>query len=544
MKMKFMALGGLEENGKNCYIVEDDTSIIVLDAGSRKFIDSNFGIDYVINDYTYLLERIDKIKGILVSHAHDDQIGGIKILLKQINKKIPVYGSNYTISFLQQEYKYSDYKIINYKEPTKIGSFVVEPFLLSHAVFGNFGFLVAQEKNAIVYATDYNFNQSLKENIRTDIAKIIKLKTNYNIVGLFTETLAIDHSGTSTGIQDFFKSFQRNLESNQGKVFITLYSTNLIGMINIIEMAQKLNKKLVIVGRDLLTYVNVSKKLGYIEHVSDMFIKIRDISRYNSNEIMVVVSGTYLEPFEQLEKLAKPGNEITTINEEDLVLVASDPFDEIEGMVQKILDKVSRTECTIKTQKVSYPSHAYAEDVKMLINLFAPKFLIPIKGEYRKFKEFEKISQSLGYDNKEINLLSNGDIVEITENEIVPTGFFKTKDQLINSSTDEFIHPLLMKDRETISQEGYVLVTFVVDKHTKKVINTPNIISGGLMAFDNNEELMKKCEEVVMKIIIANDFEINVIKVKNKIRKLLENKIGKSPLILTGRQEIKSENRK
>ncbi len=537
MNLKLMALGGLEENGKNAYVLESENTILVLDIGSKKYDNSSLGVDTVINNIDYLEKNKEKVKGIFISHSHMDQMGGLEKLIKKI--KVPVYGSKYTLEFLKNEIKYDQFKVINYNETIKIGDFNIESFSLSHSVFGHLGFCISQGKDAVVYATDYNFNQSRNENTRTDIEKILKLKNKYNIIALLTESINADKPGVASGDFSFMAPFQRLSENMTGKLFISLYSQNVAGMLNIIKIADMFNKKIVIIGKDLLTYVNVSKRLGFIEHYSDMFIKTKDINRYPSKDVIVVVSGDFLEPFETLEKLSNEQHPITTITEEDTVLIASEPFDEIEGIVQKKIDKISRTNCRIKHLNVNVPSHAYEEDIKMMVNLFDPNFIIPIKGEYRKLKKVQDIAVSLGYKETDVKLIVNGDILEITNDSLNINGYIKVDSKLVNNDSKEEIDPLLLYDRETITAEGYVLISLIVNKKTQKLVQTPEVLSGGLMSFDNDQALIDKCIEITEKGLengISND---KVIKVKNKIKRHLNNKIGKSPVILTVKIEVK-----
>ncbi len=537
MDLKLIALGGLEENGKNAYVLESEKSILILDIGSKKFDNSSLGVDTVVNSTEYLEKNKNKIKGIFISHSHMDQMGGLEKLIKKI--KVPVYGSKYTLEFLKNEIKYDAFKVIKYNETIKLDDLSIEAFSLSHSVFGHLGFCISQGKDAIIYATDYNFNQSRNENTRTDIEKILKLKNKYNIVALLTESINADKAGVASGDLSFMAPFQRLAENINGKLFISLYSQNVAGMLNIIKVAAMFNKKIVIIGKDLLTYVNVSKRLGFIEHYSDMFIKTKDINKYPSKDVIVVVSGDFLEPFETLEKLSKEKHPITTITNNDYVLIASEPFDEIEGIVQKKIDTISRTNCKIKHLNVNVASHAYEEDIKMMINLFDPKYIVPIKGEYRKLKKVQEIALSLGYPTEKIKLIVNGDVLRIKNDSLNIEGFVKVESTLVNSSSKEEIDPLLLYDRETITAEGYVLITLIVNKKSQKLVQKPEVLSGGLMSFDKDQALIDKCIDITSKGLeegISND---KVIKVKNKIKRHLNNKIGKSPVILTVKIEVK-----
>lgn len=536
MNLKIMALGGLGEVSKNCYIIESDKDIVVIDVGSKKYPTSSLGVDIEVNDISYLEKNKNKVKGILISHAHPEQMGGLKYLLN--NLKVPVYGSKYTIEFLKNEIKNNEFKSIDYDKEIKIGKFIIECFSLSHSVFGHLGFLVSYEKNAIVYATDYNFNQANKSMIMTDIQKIILLKQKYNIKLLLTETKNAEYSGYAASTTSFMQKFQRISQETKGKLFITLYSKNITGMINIMEIAEQNNKKIVIVGKELLTYVNVSKKLGYIDHKYDMFIKIRDIQKYDPSKIIIVVSGDYLEPFVELENIAEGSSTITNITQDDTILVASEPYDETEAMVQTILDRVARTECTIKNQSITSSANAYEEDIKMMINLWKPQNIMPINGEYRKFKKLEKIALSLGYEHDNIKVLENGEQL-VVDNNVYVNNFYKMHPIMSNENYNEEINPLLINDRKILTEEGYVLITYIIEKSTSKIIQKPNIVSGGLMKFDNDQKLIDKCQDIIKKETPEYLLAENMIKVKNKIKKLVFNQIGKTPLVLTVKIEVK-----
>lgn len=534
--MKIIALGGIEENGKNCYLLETENDLIILDMGSKKYDNISLGVDTVINDLSYLVEKKDKIRGVLISHPHQDHIGGIEYLIKEI--QVPIYGSRYTIEYLKGEIKYNQYKILSEDKNIKLGNLIVENFKLSHSVFGHLGYLIAENKEAVVYATDYNFNQSAKKSTRTDVEKIIKLKNQYQIKVLLTEAKYADHNGVASGDLSFLPAFNRLTENLQGKLFITLYSNNISGMTNVIKVAEKHKKKIVIVGKKLLTYVNVSKRLGYIDHVSDMFIKINDISRYNDNEVIVIVAGDFLEPFQTLEKLSKKNHPITTITSKDTVMIASEPQDEVEGVVQTILDQVSRTHCKITHLKVDVSDHAHEEDIKMMLNFFGPEYIIPINAEFRKLKKIQEIAKNLSYKEDKVKLISNGDVIDVNQN-VTIIDKIKTESKLVNKESKETVAPMLLYDRETLTEEGYVLITLVVSKNSKKLIQDPEVLSGGLMSFDDDENLITKCVEMVKKELKDQPINDNLIKIKNKIKRFLNNKIGKSPVILTVKIEVK-----
>ncbi len=539
-KFKVIALGGLGENGKNTYIVESETDIVIIDAGLSNYSNKQLGIDFILPDYSYLEQNKDKVRGILISHGHLDQMGAISHILNVVD--VPVYGSNYTVSFLKgytPKSKHKQLRELKYDKPLTLGQFKIECFKLSHAIFGNLGFLIANQKDAIVYATDYNFDQMATEHARTDIKKIVNLASKYNIKALMTETVAIEESGSAGSSQDHMLHLRRYINSSTGRMIISMYSSNLAGMRNVIDLAAQNEKKIVIIGRDLLTYVNVAKEFGYIEHIKDLFVRIQDISKYEDNELIIVIAGIYEDPFVELEKMAKGIHNIIKLKETDNVLIASKAYDETEAYAQKVLDLVSLAGATISEQKINTASHAQEEDVKMMINLFEPEYIIPIKGEYRKFVHLKSIANKLGYSDDFIKIIKNGDVLELVENGSYISKTIKVPDQLINIKGKEKTNPIILKDREILSENGYVLVIMTFYKGTNQRVQAPELVSGGLLNIDDNQMIKDGCMKIVEREIgTASDSRELVNKIKNKMGRYLNTKLGKVPMVLPIRIEV------
>lgn len=539
-KFKIIALGGLGENGKNTYIIETEKDIMIIDAGLSNYANKQLGIDFILPDYSYLEKNKDKVRGILISHGHLDQMGAISHILKIVD--VPVYGSNYTTSFLKgyvPKSKFSKLKELKYNKTLKLGGLSIEAFKLSHAIFGNLGFTIAQGKDAVVYVTDYNFDQMASPFARTDIKKIVTLANKYNIEALMTETVAIEERGSAGSFHDYLLHFRRYINSSRGRMIISMYSSNLAGMRNVIDMAVENKKKIVIIGRDLLTYVNVAKEFGYIEHQKDLFVRIQDISKYEDNELMIVVAGIYADPFVELEKMAQGVHNIIKLRDTDDVLIASKPYDETEAYAQQVLDLVSLTGASITEQKINVASHAHEEDVKMMINLFEPKYIVPIKGEYRKFVHLTNIARTLGYDKEQVKILKNGDVLELVENGAYISKTIKIPDQLINIKGKEQTNPIILKDREILSENGYVLVIMTFYKGTNDRVQKPELVTGGLLTLDENPQVREGCMKIVEREIAAasNSREL-VNKIKNKMGRYLNTKIGKVPMVLPIRIEV------
>ena len=536
---KIIALGGLNENGKNCYIIETEKDMVVIEAGSANFSNKSLGIDMVIPDFNYIIKNKAKLRAVLISHGHLDQMGALPALLKEV--KVPVYGSYYTIEFLKFYVDKKDHELlkeIKYTTDISIGEMKLEVFSLSHAIFGNFGFVLSKGKDAVCYVTDYNFNQAANKFSRTDVRKIIDVTRKYKVKALITECVSAENRGVAAGNQSFNDSFHRFTEAANGRIIISLYASNLAGMTNVIKMAEEFDKKIVIIGRDLLNYVNIARNLNYISHRKDVFVRIGDIAKHKEN-LIVVVSGLYENPFLTLEEMATGAHKLVKLEPTDSVLIATKPFDEIEAKVQSILDTVSRSRCSITNLNINVPSHAYQEDIKMMINLVEPEFIIPIKGEYRKQRLVKQLATEIGIESENVHAISNGEHLEIYDEYCLVTGSMTLNDTLIAEDEVHPVNPIILKDREVLSDNGYVLLIMTFFKGSDKLVQIPEIISGGLNQFDDDTNIIEGCRKIVL-AEVAKDYKNRelVNKLKSKISRYLQNNIGKTPMVLPVKMEI------
>lgn len=533
-KIKLLALGGLEENGKNLYYLEYNNSGIIIDVGIGNYDNKGIGVDSVIPDLEYLNKK--NIVAVLISHGHIDQMGAINHLLK-VKPNLKIYASDFTVEFLKlYGVNSKNLNIIKYDQVLKIENFEIESFKLSHAVFGNYGYLINTPAGAVMYSTDYNFNQTVSKNERTDIEKIIKLKNKYKIKVLMTEVLDIENEGVASSAQEEIKKFRNIVEYATGRIIISLYSSNVSGINNIIEVAEEYDKKICIIGRDLLNYVNVSRRQGYITHSRDRFKKLGDIDKINPENQIIIVSGLYEEPFSELASMALGKNKFVKIKKDDTVIIASKAYDKIESYCQEVKDDLARTFAKIIHQKLNIASHAQKEDIKMMINLVEPNFVMPIKGEYRKQIVLLKEAEKLGYKFENIIIASNGNLIEINEENYKIIEEIQLQNILVKSSKnkDQKINNKVINDRELLSTDGYVTVMVKIDKKTKKIIDEPLISSGGIIKFDDDKKLVFEFQKFVKNIFDKEDIDLKKkqIEIRIKGRRFLENKIQKAPMIL------------
>lgn len=544
-KYKIVALGGLEENGKNCYVFETEKDMVIVDYGLSNFNNKMIGIDHIICDLSYVIENKRKLRGILISHGHLDQMGGIAKLLNKI--KTNVYASNYTISFLKGYVDKSNYKFLKefrYDGSLRLGDIVVESFRLSHAIYGNLGFLLNFGNEAVVYATDYNFSQEGSEFARTDIKKIVRLANKYNIRALLSESVQINQRGNEISAKNIIVQMKRKMENASGRMIISVYSSNLAGMNNIINLSSELGKKIVIVGRDLLTYVNVAKEYGYLEPQRDLFIRINDMDRYDDKDLVIVVADLNSSLFSELERMALHKHNIVNMKATDTIMIASKPADEFEAYAQKVLDKISRTGADIISQKINVSSHAHVDDVKMLVNLFEPELVIPIKGEFRKFVEFRNVVKDLLETEEKVIFIQNGEFLEFFEKAALKMDKLKLQDEYIASNSMDSVERILLKDREVLSENGYLIIVLPLYKKSQQLAQKPNLMFSNGAEFMKENKLQEACHKIIEKELSqATDYKELINKIKIKVSRHIQNKYNKTIMVLPMKIEFERKNK-
>ena len=540
---RLIALGGVDEPGRNSYVLETKDGMILLDAGSSNFTNKSLGVDMILPDFGYVLDNKDKFKAILISHGHIDQMGALNALLNQVS--VPVYASKYTIKFLKtyvDKKHWNMLKEINYHQPIHVGKLTIECFGLSHAIFGNFGYVITDSNNkSVAYATDYNFDQSKTKFARTDVNQIVSLANKHDIEVLLTESISADKTGIATANKEYVRSFERIIEEAKGRLIIGLYSSNLAGMTTIIRAAEKYHKKIVIIGRDLLKYVNIAREEGYLVHQHDIFARVGDMDNIDPQDLIVVVSGLYSEPFIELVKMANHNHGLLQINEQDTVLIACKAYDEIESYAQAALDQIARTNRRIKQQNLNAPSHAHQEDIKLLINLFDPKFVIPIKGEYRKLKVVKNMMKDIDRDSSDCCIIRAGEILAIYDDYCLVENDIYLEPQLISSEEEDINHKLMV-EREILADNGYVVVELIYYKGENEFCQEPTIISGGLINFNDDEDVINLIKKIIYSYADKGlDKNELIAKIRNKLSRVMLDLIGKKPLILVSKVEINKE---
>ncbi|MBU1144705.1 MAG: ribonuclease J [Firmicutes bacterium] len=547
-QIKFYALGGLGENGKNLYCVEIDKKILILDAGLKHPSGDLLGVDAIVPDISYLETRKDDIIGIFISHAHDKHIGAIPLLLSQINSK--VYGTNFAIAVIKDLLKenkmepdHFQLEVVNRDIPLDFASFKVIYYSTTHSIPESSGMAILTKDGAIVYATDFTFDQNVGTFYATDFHKLAAFQ-EYGVLALLTESSGALSIGHSTSNANLTHIIRNTFQKATHRIIVGMYSTELSNIQKVIDEAIRLNKKISIIGRRAQRLVDIGESMGYIQIPEDKLINLKFIDESNKNEfddVVFLVTGERHEPFYMLQRMAKGYDRLIHLKEDDTILMMCPPIVGTEKIAAKTYDVLYRLGTNlIKVDKKNLSAfHAASEDLKLLYSLLKPKYLIPINGEYRYQLAQYNLALEYGFDEEHVILVDNGEVITFDD------GCLNLKhDTVMNGSVmvdgnfESDVNDTVLKERELLSQDGFLLIIANIDARERIMLNSPEIVSRGFMYMKDNEEVINQIELIYQNITNKQfnqkyiDWKVYKEAIRFEVSKYLYKETKRKPIVI------------
>lgn len=546
-KVKFCALGGLGENGKNLYVVEVDERIFVLDAGLKFPSVELYGIDTVIPNINYLKENKDRVQGIFLSHGHDDHIGAIPELLKVLN--VGVFGTHFTISLVEMALtdaglNVSDYRLyrINDEKTLKFGNISVCFYKTTHSIPESIGVAIKTTDGAIVYAPDFTFTSNSDKRYATSYGKISAI-ANDGVLALCSESLGTSNIDRVTNDYAFNHALTEVLQ-NSKRVIFSMFSTDLDRIQKVINLSINYNRRVAIIGRKIQRIINIAISSDYLKIPEGKLVNLKyidDKSNNKDDDLAIIVTGNRHEPYYTLQRMCNGQDRLIQIDEEDSVVNICPPVTGTEKIATKSLDTLNR----IGAKVINIPkgilrsSHADGEDLKMLYEMLNPKYIIPVVGEYRHQYMQKNIAMDFAFPKENILVLENGDQITFENGVLTPEVKKVTVgDVLVDGSIVGDINEVVLKDREMLAQDGTILVTINVDARNKKVLAGPNVVMKGFINGDNVDEITLDIASLTRKLIESHfskkyiDWNILKTDLKDRISKKIYSSIKKNPIVI------------
>ena len=546
-KIKIFGLGGLNEVGKNMYIVEVDNDIFVFDAGLKYADDKMLGVDYIIPNYDYLKENKTRIKGVFITHGHDAQMGALSDILLDI-KNLKIYGAPFTLDVIRNQLKEDNIKTDNLIEiqPHKKISFgknSIFPISLSHSVPDALGYVLYTPDGAIFYTGNFVFDSTMRGPYETDIGKLAYVGKQ-GVLCLLSESVYADKSGFTSPNHRISSVIRETLNNNNGRILFNIFQAQLYRIQELFNEVMKTNRRVVIMGKTLETIIYNAIEKNYITFDKT---RIGNIHQVNDPNIVVIISDEREKPFSNIKRIIKGYDKFITLGESDTVIFASPVYEGMEKSSTKVLDDLSKIGSNIVTlpNKKYLTHHASSEDLMLMLGLMKPKYYFPVIGEYRNQVANKEAALKVGIPEENIILKLNGEVATFINGELKEQSEkIKVDDILIDGKTVGDIGELVLKDRESLSDNGIVIVAVTLDKQTKQILAGPEILTRGFVYVKDNTDLIKEAQKISLDIIENNigpnyvDFTQIKTTIRDKVGKYLYDETECKPMILIVVQEV------
>ncbi len=543
-KLSIIPLGGIGEIGKNMFVVHYQQEIIILDAGLMFPEEEMLGVDIVIPDISYVLEHKDKVKAIILSHGHEDHIGALPFILPRLN--VPVYGTKLTLGLLR--YKLEEKGILGDVElheikagqELQIGSFQANFFATNHSIPNSVGIIIKTPVGNIVYTSDFKFDHTPINGEIMDFYHLAEIGREGVLVALSDSTNA-GRPGYTHSEKEVGQTLNEIFQAAEGRVIIVTFASNIDRIQQIVYAAANSGRKLAIDGWSMVKNVEIARELGFLSIPPKTLIDIEDVKKVPGHQTVLLTTGTQGEPMSALTRLANANHRKFEILRGDTVVMAASPIPGNEKLVSRTIDNLYRRGAKVihETQSgVHVSGHGSREDLKMMLNLLRPQYLIPVHGEYRHLVHHGKLAEEVGIDKENIFIVENGNVIEFTNSQARVLPSIQAGYVFVDGLGIGDVGSVVLRDRQVLSKDGIFIVVVTIDTETMKVVSGPDIVSRGFVYVKESEELLEEAKGQVINaldgLMRKNISDWSTIKnnVRDSMNKFLWEKTGRKPMIL------------
>ncbi|MBQ8468689.1 MAG: ribonuclease J [Clostridia bacterium] len=539
--VRVVFLGGVGEIGKNITALEYGNDIIIIDSGLSFPGEDMPGVDLVIPDFTYLKENANKIRGIVITHGHEDHIGSLPYLLKEI--KAPVFGSKLTLTLLDnklREHKISGVKgtVVKPRSIVKLGVFTIEFIKVNHSIPGAFALSISSPAGLIFHSGDFKVDFEPIDGEMIDLTRMAEIGSQ-GVTLLLCESTNVERPGHSLSERQVGQNLEKVFIDNADRrLFVATFSSNIYRVSQIIDLAIKYNRKVAVIGRSMINNIDAGLKIGAFKFDKNVFIDIDRVANMEDKNVLVLSTGSQGEPHSALTRLANGEFNKVEIGKNDTVIFSSNPIPGNEGMINNIINKLYQKGAVVVDENVHASGHACQEELKLLHSLIKPQFFIPVHGEYRHLKEHADLAERLGMNRQHIFIPEIGNVVELTKTTLVQAQNVQAGQQLVDGLGIGDVGSVVLKDRKALSEDGLVIVVIGVSASTGELLSDPYMITRGFVYSGEAEDLVNEAKGVLMDTLALTDFteDKDWNELRNIIRKPLRNffykKTMRSPMIL------------
>ena len=542
-KLNIVPLGGLGEIGKNMTAFRYGDDMILIDAGLMFPEDDMLGIDLVIPDISYLIENQDKLKGIFLTHGHEDHIGALPFILKQLD--VPVYGTALTLGILEGRLEEAgvstaNLNVIKSGERVRAGAFKLEFMRVNHSIPDAIGMAIHTPVGLIVHTGDFKIDQTPVDGQVMELNRFAEYGDR-GVLLMMADSTNAERPGYTRSEKFVGETFDNEFRYAKNRIIVATFSSNVHRIQQICDTAVRYGRKVAVMGRSMVNVVNISLKLDYLKVPEGLLIDIDEIRNYTNDKIVVICTGSQGEPMSALTRMSMGENRKVQIVPGDTVIISAAPIPGNEKMVSNTINHLYMLGAEVVYEKangVHVSGHASQEELKIMHNLVRPKFFMPVHGEYRHLVKHARLAESLGMDRKNIMIAENGAVVELTRDRICINGKIAAGNVLIDGLGVGDVGNIVLRDRRQLSQDGIMIVVVGVDSAANQIISGPDIVSRGFVYVRESEDLMGEAKNVVQaaldKCEERNNTEWSALKtaIRDSLGRFLYEKTRRRPMII------------
>ncbi|EGT3614642.1 ribonuclease J [Clostridium perfringens] len=550
LKVKIIPLGGLNEIGKNLTVIEFKDDIIVVDCGLKFPDEDMFGIDIVIPDVSYLIKNADKVRGIFLTHGHEDHIGALPYVLKNLN--VPVYGTKLTLGIVETKLKehglLSTTELIRVKprDIIKLKSSSVEFVKTNHSIADSVAIAVHTPLGVVLHTGDFKVDYTPTDGEVMDFARFAELGRK-GVLAMMADSTNVERPGYTMSERAVGENLKKIFMGAKGRIIIATFASNIHRIQQIVEAAEMTGRKIAVSGRSMENIVQVAIELGYLTIDKDSFVSIDAISKYPSEQVTIITTGSQGEPMSALARMASSEHKKVNIIEGDTVILSATPIPGNEKLVSKVINQLFKKGAEVvygKLADVHVSGHACQEELKLMQALVKPKFFIPVHGEYRHLKQHAELAVDVGLPENNFMIAENGDVIEITRDSIKKNGSVTSGQIFVDGLGVGDVGNIVLRDRKHLSQDGILTVVVTISKETASVVAGPDIISRGFVYVRESEDLMDEAKQIVKDVLRdceqkgICDWATMKSNIRDGLRSFLYEKTKRKPMILPIIMEI------
>lgn len=543
-KLKVISLGGLLEIGKNITVFEYGEDIIVVDCGLAFPEDEMLGIDMVIPDVSYLVKNRDKVKGIFITHGHEDHIGALPYVLRDIN--VPVYGTKLTLGLV--EYKLVEHGMISdvrlntvkHGDIVDLGAFKVEMIRSTHSIADSVALAIHTPVGVIIHTSDFKIDFTPIEGEPMDFARLAELGKK-GVLLLMSDSTNVEREGYTMSERTVGETFEEIFMNATSRILVATFASNVHRVQQIINASVKFDRKVAICGRSMVNVVKVAMDLGYLSVPEGVMIDIDHIDRYRRERLVIITTGSQGEPMSALTRIAASEHKKVEIAPGDLVIISANPIPGNEKLISRVINELFKKGAEVIYEALAdihVSGHACQEELKLVYSLIKPKYFMPVHGEYRHLKQHANLVEKLGMSHENIFVMDIGKVLELSSDSAKINGSVPAGKVLVDGLGVGDVGNIVLRDRKHLSQDGLIVAVITIDNETGSLLAGPDIISRGFVYMRESEDLMDQVKEIIKQALQKceekkkNDWASKKSHIKDELRDYLYEKTKRKPMIL------------